>query len=330
MKIKMKAKYAIIIIVMLTTISVFGNATALTTQTNDTNTGTLALTGGTIHVADVWCSQYDAPYAKVTLTQPNPLTLEIKSNSGEYFNFEVGYDIKAPGDADYATINLKFYDQSDPTGTGASKTFQWGGPEEERSGTIKLDQDQLLYPGKTYKVIVNADMYDWWGVTHLGSAQGILTINTKLYVPKPVLSGGGTIKGTNLKPTGSAPFNPVYVENVGESGSKLNWEITETPSFGTWSFTPASGNGLTTGTQRDIEVWLEKAPSEANKEFTGHVRIINKDNPSNYVDIPVDIKTGKKSSSETTEHAIHTLFTILYQRLLKMLFNISQPNTPLK
>jgi hypothetical protein len=326
-EIKMKVKYVIITIAMLITISTFGSATASNTQTNeknDTNTEIVALTN-TIHVANAWCSLNDYPYAQVTTIKPNPRILQVK-DGGEYFNFEVAYTIKAPGDADDGSISMSFFDEPENR-----KTINWGGPEDEKSGTLSITRK--IYPNEKYTVTVRAEMEDWWRTILKGIDEEWLYIDTELYVPKSKISvGDSKITGTNLKPTGSAPFNSIYVENVGESGSKLNWEIYEKPSFGTWSFTPSSGNGLTTGTQTYIEVWLEKAPSEENKAFSGSLKIRNKDNPNDCISIPVEITTAKakETSKETTEHPIHSLFTIIYQRLLKMFFSISQPNTPIK
>jgi hypothetical protein len=82
------------------------------------------------------------------------------------------------------------------------------------------------------------------------------------------------------------------IGNVGEPGSFLNWEVIEWPDWGTWTFTPASGTGLPEGDWVSCDVTVV-APPDKNTEFTGKVKVINSDDPSDYEEIDVYLKTPK-------------------------------------
>jgi len=105
------------------------------------------------------------------------------------------------------------------------------------------------------------------------------------------------------------------VENIGDSGSELNWEVIEFPEWGEWTFTPDSGSGLTPdmGAQTvDVRV---TAPSDKNKEFTGKVKVINTDDPSDFCEINIYLKTPR---SKTVNYP---LLSRKYESVSKYLFN---------
>jgi hypothetical protein len=83
------------------------------------------------------------------------------------------------------------------------------------------------------------------------------------------------------------------IENIGDSDSELNWAVTEFPEWGEWTFTPDSGSDLTPemGPQTvDVKV---TSPSDKNKEFTGRIKVVNTDNPSDYCEINIYLKTPR-------------------------------------
>jgi hypothetical protein len=84
------------------------------------------------------------------------------------------------------------------------------------------------------------------------------------------------------------------VTNIGEDSSNLDWEITEWPSWGEWSFTPSNGNNLKPE-DGPITVTINiTVPNQENQLFTGEVKIENLENSSDYSTIPVSLKTGYK------------------------------------
>ena len=90
---------------------------------------------------------------------------------------------------------------------------------------------------------------------------------------------------------GSTVEGSFTVENVGASGSELSWEIEYSPSWGTWSFNPESGTGLTPE-EGAITVEVEVlAPEDPETDFNGEVKIVNSDNENDYVILQVSLST---------------------------------------
>jgi len=76
------------------------------------------------------------------------------------------------------------------------------------------------------------------------------------------------------------------IENIGESGSELNWEIESYPDCGEWTFDPDGGTGLT---PEDGAVIVDVEMFYTGGEFLDGVRIINVDNPDDYCIIDISI-----------------------------------------
>lgn len=105
----------------------------------------------------------------------------------------------------------------------------------------------------------------------------------------PDLNCDGSLNWPSVKP-GATVTGSFIVENIGEPNSELDWEVTEWPNWGTWTFTPISGNDLT---PEDGQVTVQVsviAPSEKS-EFNGAVKIINKHDPGDFEEIMVYMKT---------------------------------------
>ena len=109
----------------------------------------------------------------------------------------------------------------------------------------------------------------------------------------PNLICSGEIRQEGVAP-GATVTGSFTVENGGDPGSELNWEVNETPEWGTdWAFTPASGTGLT---PEDGQVTVEVsfiAPPDSETEFTGDIKIINTDDSSDFCKINVYVMTPR-------------------------------------
>jgi len=106
----------------------------------------------------------------------------------------------------------------------------------------------------------------------------------------PDLDCEGTLSWVDVEP-GSTVEGSFTVENVGASGSELSWEIEYSPSWGTWSFNPESGTGLTPE-EGAITVEVEVlAPEDPETDFNGEVKIVNSDNENDYVILQVSLST---------------------------------------
>ena len=113
------------------------------------------------------------------------------------------------------------------------------------------------------------------------------------------LDCNGILSWTNAKPD-SVVNGSFAVENVGNPGLEIDWCITEWPSWGTWTFTPISGDNLS---PEDGPVTVEVsvvAPDEQNKGFTGSIKIVNKDNINDFCIMPVSLVTPKNKQMIST------------------------------
>ena len=84
------------------------------------------------------------------------------------------------------------------------------------------------------------------------------------------------------------------VKNIGANGSLLNWKVISYPDWGTWYFSPDSGENLTPeygGYKVHVSVI---PPEEKNKEFEGFIRIVRQDNQEDFSVIPVYVKTSRQ------------------------------------
>ena len=115
--------------------------------------------------------------------------------------------------------------------------------------------------------------------------------------PVPDLNCEGDLCWADISP-GATITGDFTVENIGEPGSLLNWEIESYPDWGTdWTFNPDSYEGLTPE-DGPIIVDVELiAPDDPNVEISGEIRVVNVDDPSDYdiVDIQLAISMDQHS-----------------------------------
>ncbi|MCK4901846.1 MAG: hypothetical protein KAS76_00700 [Thermoplasmatales archaeon] len=110
------------------------------------------------------------------------------------------------------------------------------------------------------------------------------------------------------------------VENIGASGSELDWEVTEWPDWGEWVFSPISGDDLTPEDD-GIEVdMICAAPSEKDQTFTGEIKIENKNDPSDYDIIHIILTTPRTRELNIFEKLL-SHFPIL-ENLFNRILNI--------
>jgi len=131
----------------------------------------------------------------------------------------------------------------------------------------------------------------------------------------------GSISWTKVKP-GETVTDSFTVENVGESFSKLDWEITEWPSWGVWTFTPDEGDDLTPEAGSiTVEVSVV-APDEKDNEFTGNIKIVNKKDSSNDYVIQISLSTTKNKSINTPVINLLQSHQNIFSRLQHIIDNL--------
>jgi hypothetical protein len=111
----------------------------------------------------------------------------------------------------------------------------------------------------------------------------------------PDLQCEGNLRFIDI-PAGSTNIGSFSIENVGDPGSELNWEISEFPEWGQWTFNPNSGTGLT---PEDGNITIEvtvTAPTDSGEIYTGDVKISNTDIINDFCEIDVLLTTPKVKS----------------------------------
>ena len=102
----------------------------------------------------------------------------------------------------------------------------------------------------------------------------------------------GMLHWSDVRPGDTVEGN-FTLKNIGEAFSLLEWEITEYPEWGYWTFYPKSGTGLTPEDGAITVNITVIAPDEKDNESTGNITIMNKHNRSDKCTIPVYLKTPK-------------------------------------
>ncbi len=128
--------------------------------------------------------------------------------------------------------------------------------------------------------------------------------------PEPDLNCDGSLSWSSVLP-GNTVEGSFTVENIGEPDSLLDWEVTEWASWGNWIFTPMSGDDLKPSDGPFTVNISVTAPNEKNSEFTGEVKIVNKENISDYCKIPVSLITPYYKND------VNSIFLQLLQKLIQ-------------
>jgi parallel beta-helix repeat protein len=149
----------------------------------------------------------------------------------------------------------------------------------------------------TYNPIMDYNSQYFWKIVawdnHDASSNGPVWSFTTELETESDLYCDGSLNWDKIKP-GSTVEGSFTVENIGMPGSFLDWEIINWPTdWGTWTFNPLYGVGLT---PEDGPVTIEVTivvPEDKNMEFSGEVIVVNIDNMSDNCSIPVYLKTPR-------------------------------------
>jgi len=112
----------------------------------------------------------------------------------------------------------------------------------------------------------------------------------------PDLKCTGEIRAEDVTPGGTAA-GQFTVENDGDAGSELDWEIVEYPEWGSdWTFTPDSGTGLTPEAGAVTVDVSFVAPPDSETEFFGEIKVVNSNNAGDFCKIDVYVITPRSRS----------------------------------
>jgi len=108
----------------------------------------------------------------------------------------------------------------------------------------------------------------------------------------PDLDCDGDLTWTGVEPE-TKVIGSFTVENIGNNFSLLDWEISDYPEWGVWTFSPLHGDNLKPEDGSIIVEVSVVAPEEKNKEFSGEVKIVNKEDSNDYEIISVSLTTPR-------------------------------------
>ena len=163
----------------------------------------------------------------------------------------------------------------------------WKGWDDDPAATAYVTSFQSQSEPNSIDVVGPTDLvHEYDGYT---TGQYIYT--AWMYIPTdlPDLDCSGSLSWADVTP-GEAVTGTITVSNIGGEGSMLDWDVTEYPDWGTWTFDPESGDDTVPGTPVTIDVEVV-APEDEETEFTGEVKIENRENPGDFCTIEVSLIT---------------------------------------
>lgn len=132
------------------------------------------------------------------------------------------------------------------------------------------------------------------------------------------LKGNGFLDWSDVL-SGSTVTGTFTIQNNGDPGSSIDWEVVTWPDWGTWTIIPDSGEDLK---PEDGEITIDVsviAPNEKNGEFAGYIKIVNIENSSDYCLIYISLTTPRSLIINFIIKQFLEQHSYLYQ-LLKNIF----------
>ena len=182
---------------------------------------------------------------------------------------------------------LEYADNADPTEPSISgNKLTWTFPGPLKPGeTIEIEFDaKAIEEGENINdVTVTTDE----GASDYDTA----TVNVGAK-PIPKIGCGDDLRWTSVKP-GSTQTGTITVKNIGDPGSQLKWKICGNPTWGSWSFNPPSGTGLTPAMGPLSITVTVVAPTQQNQQYSGQITLCNEEDITDTCNIPVSLATPK-------------------------------------
>lgn len=138
------------------------------------------------------------------------------------------------------------------------------------------------------------------------------------YLPEDViledLDCTGSLTWSDISP-GDTIQGSFKVKNIGLSNSTLDWEITDYPDWGSWTFSQESGTGLR---PEDGELEINVSivtPNQPNTEFSGYVFVYNQNDPDDYDVVPISLKLENSLSKSSSFFVFDTSSQLILNSL---------------
>ena len=194
----------------------------------------------------------------------------------------------------------------------------------KRSGTSWVEEEKLIGTDTVTGDLFGRSVSIDGGYALVGAPGHYFAIGAAYIFKKPIpdLDAIGSLSWTDIPPGGTVTGS-FLIANIGEPDSELNWEIIENPEWGTWTFVPPSGTGLTPD-MGSITIGVEViAPDEKNKDFSGDIKIVNLDDAEDYETITVSLSTPKNIPYTQIPFLLRLIekHPLIFQ-LLQRLFNL--------
>ena len=170
---------------------------------------------------------------------------------------------------------------------------------------IDLDADiqQIYYDGDLLVEKSWKDGVTGGGIENIGAVDLFANFASPIYyddisltgdTPLPAICCQGDLSWENVGP-GKKVTGEFEVSNCGDDGSELDWEVDSYPlDWGTdWTFTPASGTGLTPAQGWQTVQVEVTAPNEKEMTYEGRIRLINSNSPTDDCILDVILKTPR-------------------------------------
>ena len=139
----------------------------------------------------------------------------------------------------------------------------------------------------------SVETYDSYGLSTGGQVWEFTTGEEPIWIPD--LYCTGNLDWSEVTP-GDNVTGTISVENIGDTASFLNWEVDSYPEWGTWTFTPETGENLMPDAPITVDVEVV-APEDKESEFAGQIVLVNMDDPADTCTIDVSLVTPMSQSS---------------------------------
>ena len=160
--------------------------------------------------------------------------------------------------------------------------FAWSGWE-----TPGPYQDGCIY--------YSNDRYTWLNISTYDDDFCFITYGYNDPNAKSDLECIGGLNWNNAA-TGETVNGNFSIKNIGFAGSFLDWNISNHPDWGNWTFYPEFDNDLTPADGTQTIYVTVVAPEQKNYNFSGEIKIVNTEEPNDYETIGVSLTTSKNKA----------------------------------